>query len=267
MVPRCGAGGGAPERRFFLARSPDEGEPELASGEIEHARRVLRLATGDHLIGLDGRGAAWPLMVKSCTRRGLSLEGIGDPDREPRPGDLGSRLPWIEVAVALPRGGRAEAMIDRLTQLGISALTPLVSDRATAAARESSASRLERFRRVAVEACKQSGRLWQPKIQPPEKVAVLVQRAAAGLVLLDPTSQETLAEWVRTQVVQGVGWWTVDRPLVVAVGPEGGFAPHEVEELVHRGAVRASLGPYVLRIETAAEAAVAILVGALFRTR
>ena len=146
----AGPVGGHP-RRFFLSRTPEEGEAELSPGEAGHALRVLRLGPGDEILGLDGRGRAWPLRIASTTGKRLSLVPAGPALVEPAPGEPGAPLPRIEVACPLPRAGRAEAMLDRLVQLGLAVLTPLVSERTAPGARRLAPNRLRRLERVIAE--------------------------------------------------------------------------------------------------------------------
>ncbi len=254
MSPR--APGDAALRRFALTGPPAGGRAQLADGEIEHARRVLRLVAGDRLVGLDGQGAAWPLVVRRSDAREFQVEGDGDPEVEPAPGELGARLPWIEVVCALPRGERAEAMVDRLVQLGVAAIRPLAAERASPAARGESDRRAERLQRIAREACKQSGRLWWPEIHAPETLAAVLARPARTDLLLDPLARQALFELVAPTHPSG----TREEPLRCWIGPEGGFSPAEDAALDAAGSVRARLAPHVLRIETAAEAAVAVVV-------
>jgi 16S rRNA (uracil1498-N3)-methyltransferase len=240
-------------RRFFLAPARDDRSPELAPGDLEHALRVLRMQKGDRLVGLDGRGGSWPLEIASVGRGELSLVAAGEPRRDPRPGEKGAELPWIEVAVPWPKGGRVEEMLDRLTQLGAAAIAPLACARAGPHSGELPPSRRERFQRVLREACKQSGRTWMPVLRDEDPT----RAAGPSLdgVLLDPEAELTLPEWARGR--------TSDRPILVLVGPEGGFTDEERAGFLARGALAARLGPHVLRVETAAEAATAVLAAAL----
>lgn len=254
MSPR--ATGDAALRRFALTGPPSGRRAELADGEIEHARRVLRLVAGDRLVGLDGQGAAWPLVVRRSDAREFQVECEGDPQVEPAPGEVGARLPWIEVVSALPRGDRAEAMVDRLVQLGVAAIRPLAAERAAPGARGESDRRAERLERIAREACKQSGRLWWAEIHAPETLAAILARPAHIDLVLDPLARPALFTLVAAMVPTG----TREKPLRLWIGPEGGFSPAEDAALDAAGAVRARLAPHVLRIETAAEAAVAVVV-------
>jgi 16S rRNA (uracil1498-N3)-methyltransferase len=251
----------APLRRFFLDGIAGRGGPRLLPADEQHALRVLRLAPGDELVGLDGRGGRWPLKVAASERATLRLEPSAAPTFEPAPGEPGAPLPWIELAVCLPKGGRAEDMLDRLTQLGAAALTPLVAEHSEGAARDLSPARRERLERVAREACKQADRAWLPLVLEPLGAPELAAaRSGARLAVLDPGGTVGLPGWVEG----------LPRPrprLVVAVGPEGGWTEAEVEGLARAGAERVLLGPHPLRIETAAEAALAGLVQQLHDPR
>jgi 16S rRNA (uracil1498-N3)-methyltransferase len=265
MSPRQDRPGKGAERRFFLApladgawRMGDRGR--LAEADAEHARVVLRLAAGDRGIGLDGAGHSWPVLVTRVGREAVEVECAGEPVVEPAAGEGGARLPWIEMAVALPRGSHADEMVDALAQLGASVLTPLVTARSGPAARADSAGRAARFARIAREASKQSGRLWNLQIGPGLDLPGLAARGPAVFVRCDPRAAadgglERLARESFTRA----------RPLVVAIGPEGGFTPEEDEWLASRGATALWLGPHTLRTETAASASLSILVAALAR--
>jgi 16S rRNA (uracil1498-N3)-methyltransferase len=248
--------GDAALRRFALTGPPSGRRAELAEGEVEHARRVLRLVAGDRLLGLDGHGAAWPLVVRRADARAFEVECEGAAQVEPAPGEAGAPLPWIEIVGALPRGDRAEEMVDRLVQLGVAAIRPLAAERASPAARGENDRRAERLERRAREACKQSGRLWWAEIGAPETLATILARPARADFVLDPRAEKPLFELVATTAPIG----TRERPLRIWVGPEGGFSPGETAALDAAGAARARLSPHVLRIETAAEAAAAVIV-------
>ena len=246
MAPRSGEPGRAPVRRFFLARTPAEGRAELLEGDLEHALRVLRLSAGDRLIGLDGRGGAWPLAVRSAGKGKLELDPDGPVRVDPPPGSPGASLPWVEIALPWPKGSHLEEMLDRLTQLGAASIAELTCERggprgALLGARRSRAERVLR------EACKQCGRTWLPALE-----ASPTSRPGTRL-LLDPAAERSLADLMRTEVATAENRWTV------LVGPEGGFTDEERAEFVAEGARPVSLGPHLLRVETAAEAAMAIL--------
>lgn len=223
-------------RRLFLEAPPEAGAVRLAAGEAHHASKVLRLRAGDEVLGLDGMGSGWTLRLVALERAGPVLEPTGEVRREPAPAER------IEVATALPKGGRAEDMVDRLTQLGVDAVLPTWFERTQGPERELPPRRRERLDRVAREACKQSGRLWLPGIEDP---APLEERLRGTCAVLDPSAGTRLVDW---------------RPgtpgsVRLVIGPEGGLTPAEREAALTAGATLVSLPGPILRIETAAELA------------
>lgn len=260
MAPRNGEPGSAPERRFFLARAPVDGRAELLADEEQHLRRVLRLSIGDRFIGLDGQGGAWPVVIRGSNRGGLDLAIDGQGRQDPAPGTPAASLPWIEVAAPWPRPGRLEEMLGRLTQHGAAAIVRLDCERAGPRGGPFTGARLERLGRVLREACKQSSRTWLPVLAEEGRVE------PATSLLLDPGADLGLTEWVagkRSSSVEPA--WTREHPLRLLIGPEGGWSEGERAAWLARGAQPARLGPHVLRLETAAEAAMAILATGLFR--
>ena len=246
-------------RRFLLETAPGApGGPALAAEEEQHARRVLRLSAGDRFEGLDGQGRAWEIEITRADREGFGLRSLRELASEARPGEKGARLPWIEVAASLPKGGRAEELVGRVTQLGIARLIPLSTTRTAEAARESGPNRRARLERVAQEALKQSGRLWALEIGETRGLEALCAPPGREFLLLSPRAPERLFDWTAERA-RNAATWTEARPLCLLAGPEGGFTAEEHARLVAGGAHELWLGPHVLRIETACEAAAAIL--------
>jgi 16S rRNA (uracil1498-N3)-methyltransferase len=242
---------------FFLAPGSMAERPVLLEEDARHATQVLRLSTGDLLVGLDGRGGRYPLRVRARRRLELELEEVGPVERTPAPGEEGSPLPWIEVAVAWPRKNRVEGMLGRLVQLGAAAIRPL-------AARQRGPERdpeggSERLLKIAREACKQSGRAWLPELEPVLAPAELVAACPQStLAVLDPWAGLPLDTWLRSIHPAPHGIGTRARPIGFVIGPEGGLTDEERSALLEHGASPTWLAPHVLRVETAAEAAMAI---------
>lgn len=246
----------APARRFFLARTPLEGRPLLLERELEHARKVLRLRTGDRLIGLDGRGREFPLRVERLAGKELELAADGECVAEPQAGSPGASTRWVELALPLARGERSEALVESATQLGASAIQWILSERTPPRSREPSSARLSRLERIAAEAAKQARRAWLPELRAPLALEALLESAHRRLVLLDPSPRAPRLAEVLGALEGELG--TRARPLVLVAGPEGGFTPAEEQRLLAAAARPARLAPFVLRIETAAAAALAI---------
>jgi 16S rRNA (uracil1498-N3)-methyltransferase len=241
---------------FFLAGPPVEGTPELLDEEREHLH-VLRLAEGDRCTGLDGQGRAWPLRIARANGRRIELELAGEEPRfEPEPGAEGASLPWIEVAVAWPRRNRSEAMIGGLVQLGAASIVPL--EARFRGPEPCPARPPDRWRKLAREACKQSGRAWLPVFEEAQTVEDLVGRPKGALAVLDPDGGMSFDTWLRSILPSPLGIGSRERPIRIAIGPEGGFAADERDALLLAGASSVRLGPHVLRIEVAALAAMAV---------
>lgn len=241
---------------FFLEPDSLGAEPRLLAEDAQHALRVLRLGPGADLIGLDGRGGRYPLRVRALRKNGLELEPTGPATHEPAPGEEDSSLPWFEMAVAWPRRNRVEDMLGRLVQLGAAAIRPLVAlQRGPEGVPEEAPARLLR---VAREACKQSGRTWLPEFEPARTPATLAGERAATIAVLDPRAGLSFDTWLRSLRPSPLGVGTHLRPIVLVIGPEGGLTDEEREALLASGASATWLGPHLLRVETAAEAAMAI---------
>lgn len=228
--------------RFFLEIPPAAGRAVLTGDEARHLARVLRAEVGDEVTLFDGSGRSWAARVTALGRDTVALE-TGEPRVQP----AGGRL--LTVAVALPKGERQKWLVEKLTELGVARLVPLVTERGVAEATAAAVARLERG---VIEASKQCGRDTLMEIGEPASVAEVVAGRAADAIGLvaDP----------RGQPLDPAGWPT-HTEVIGLVGPEGGFSAAELSVAEAAGWPRAMLGPSVLRIETAAVALAARLVG------
>jgi 16S rRNA (uracil1498-N3)-methyltransferase len=230
--------------RFFLAAPPSGDRAVLAGDEARHLSRVLRGQPGDEVVVFAGTGVEWPARIVRVARDEVELT-LGAPRPEPP-----RARPRITLAVALPKGERQKWLVEKLTELGVDRLVPLVTTRGVAEATAAARGRLERG---VIEACKQCGRNRLMEIGAPQTIAaVLSEVAAAGgrAVLADPSAPP----------LDAVALAAVGREIVGLVGPEGGFTNDEIAAAEREGAVRAGLGSHVLRVETAAIALAARLV-------
>lgn len=217
--------------RFFVPASEMTGERFPLPDGIDHqVLRVLRMRSGDRLMLLDGHGEA-----VTCRLEGTDCVVE---ERGPTGGEPAHRL---TVWQALLRGDHLEPMIRHATEVGVSEFRLFVSERCVA--RELSPRRLERLRAVAREAAEQSERGRIPDVAGP----VPFSDAAAGpsVLLLERADAPRLSE--------------LEPPGSVVIGPEGGFSPGEVEMAERAGMPFAALGPRILRSETVAVAAAAVI--------
>jgi 16S rRNA (uracil1498-N3)-methyltransferase len=157
----------------------------------------------------------------------------------------------LALAMAALKGDRMEPVLQKATELGVAEIWPVVTFRTDAAARPAlSGSRSERWERVVSSAAEQCGRAHVPLVAPTATLGDLLERTFEGrrVALLETTGHPPLASLAIDPKA----------PLLLLVGPAGGFEPAEAEELRAAGFLAASLGPRILRAETAAVAAVAI---------
>jgi 16S rRNA (uracil1498-N3)-methyltransferase len=234
--------------RFHVRADAVSGEHvHLDAEEAHHLARVLRLGEGDIVRALDGAGHE--LIVKltrisAHAAEGLIIDRVGRSSESP--------LDLI-LAQAIPKGDKLERIIRMATELGVSRIIPLVTERTIVRRRGSDwAHRLARCQRVAREAAKQSGRAVVPDVAPPRGLDEwLAALELPGLLLC-------LWEGERAGMARVLPAGRPNRVTVI-VGPEGGLTEPEVEGLRARGAVVAGLGPRILRTETAGPVVLALL--------
>jgi 16S rRNA (uracil1498-N3)-methyltransferase len=228
--------------RFFTTTAPQDGRAVLTGDEARHLAKVLRAREGDAVVLFDGRGCSWPARVARIGRDTVDLD-TGAPQTEPSLARV-----RLTLAVALPKGDRQKWMVEKLTELGVDRLVPLETTRGVAEATDGARARLER---VVIEACKQCGRNTLMEIAAGRRLDhLLAARIADGcIVLADPGGRPLAAAALPPTCAEAIA----------LVGPEGGFTSDEVAAAEHAGAVRVSLGPHILRVETAAIAVAALL--------
>lgn len=225
------------ERRFLVDELADR--VELRGEEAHHLLHVLRLDVGAEVVLFDGRGRARRAVVAGLSRGAATLDVFEEePSRE-------SPLP-LAVGVALLKADRMALVVQKLTELGVARIFPLVAERGEVRSARA-ATALDRWRRIALEAAKQSGRSRVPELSDPLDLSGVLDAAAAETVLLaHPGAREA----------------TLPAPpgsVLALVGPEGGFSPAETAMARERGAKLIGLGPRTLRAETAAIAVATLL--------
>jgi 16S rRNA (uracil1498-N3)-methyltransferase len=218
---------------------------ELPEHGAHHAREVLRLRAGAAVRVFDGEGAEYEAVLDEVSRRAVSA-------RLGRPVAPRAESPLLLVLAVSPlKGDRMELVVQKATELGVAGIWPVVTDRTATAARPAlHGSRDERWARVASGAAEQCGRAVVPHVAPTVRLADLVARPFDGtrVALLETAGHPPLPSLARP----------AGAALLLLVGPAGGFAPQEAARLQAAGFLAASLGPRILRAETAAVAAVAI---------
>ncbi|WPP00226.1 16S rRNA (uracil(1498)-N(3))-methyltransferase [Pseudomonas sp. HR96] len=227
--------------RFFIDAPLSLGEHELPEAQAHYIGRVLRMAEGDAVQLFDGSGAEYLGVLLEVGKKRVSVrldESLAGQSESPL---------RIHLGQGLSRGERMDWAIQKATELGVSEITPIVSERCEVRLKDERADkRLAHWRQVAISACEQCGRSSVPVIHPPELLADWLKNAQAELKLvLHPVAEPMISH---------------ARPASLAflIGPEGGLSAAEVTQAQQAGYHAARLGPRVLRTETAPVVALAV---------
>jgi len=233
--------------RFFspvpLARDGAGSLVELDESPAHHATRVLRLAAGDALTLFDGTGGEFDALLERVDKRGATVRLLRFVHVE-RESPLD-----VTLVQAIAANDAMDATIRRATELGATAIQPVVTARSSPLpSGERADRRLAHWRHVAVAACEQCGRNRIPEVAAPQALADWLRSWAGGGIVLVPGAKQSTATISRR-----------DGALALLIGPEGGFDAREVEHAQAKGFDALALGPRVLRTETAAAAALALV--------
>ena len=237
-------------RRLFVPPgSLGESEILVAGPEFHHLAHVLRVRSGEAMIVMDGAGQARHAVIEHIAKAEITARIVGQAAVPPSP------PVDVTVAQAIGKGDRFEQVVQHATELGASAFVPLTTSRTVVKIDPRGVNdKRTRWWSVAKGAAEQSGRERIPDIHAPADIAELARTFPRfkSVLALD-ASGVPLARILNERAI------VEQSPCILLVGPEGGFSPEEVDTLRKAGAEIASLGPYILRTETAALAALSQL--------
>lgn len=222
----------------------------LPPGAVRHVARVLRLGPGDELLVLDGRGGAARTTLESCSAAG-AVARVEERTRAERPS-----APPLHLIQALPKGGgKLDEIVRRATELGVASIRPALAERSVARPpAERAERRLDRWRKIAAEAARQCCQSHVPEVLALAPLDEALRAAPGGTLRLALHEDEPEAS-LAGQLLAG----DPSRGVTLVIGPEGGLGPDEVALARELGYAIASIGPRVLRTETAAIAACAVV--------
>lgn len=224
-------------RVYLDAPLEQSGEVSLEGAPAHHLARVLRLREGDALTVFNGRGGEWD--AEFIGKRRVRLGSFNGVERE-------SPL-RIVLVQGVSSGERMDYTVQKAVELGVAAIQPLLTKRGVVRLEGTRAlARVDHWKKVAIAACEQSGRNRVPEVLPLLDFDRYRPQGSEPRLLLSAQGRS-------------IKEMEVESAAVVAAGPEAGFAPEEQAALERAGFVKASLGPRVLRTETAALAALAAL--------
>lgn len=219
---------------------------QLPDATANHLVRVLRLSAGDSFVLFNGDGHDYRARLDQVSRRG-ALALIGDREA------LTSESPMrVRLAQGIARGEKMDLILQKATELGVTAIQPLFTERTEVRLDvERAAKRMTHWRSVVASACEQCGRARLPDLAPPVDLASLLagDPPDALRLILDPSGSNVAGNLPQPSAAG----------VVLAVGPEGGFSAGERALLQGAGYLGLRLGPRVLRTETAGLAALAVL--------
>ena len=230
------------QRLFLEADLAEARRVALSVGQAHYVQNVLRLRQGDTILVFNGRHGEWRAGIADAGKRGATLE-IGARVRAQEDG------PEIDYLFAPLKRARLDYLVQKVTEMGVARLRPVLTRRTTP-----ERVNLERMRANAIEAAEQCGILRVPEVNEPGKLETVLAAWDAGraLIFCDEASGERCPFTTLARVQPG--------PLALLVGPEGGFDASERALLASKPFVTSiSLGPRILRADTAAVAALALV--------
>lgn len=227
----------------FFEENPGPG-PFLLEGENgRHAVKSLRMQVGEALTLCDGKGMDYPGVVTAVLGEtaALNLE-VG------RPSSSESKV-RVHLFQCLPKSDKMELIIQKSVELGVYSITPVVSSRCIASLGGKEEKKLERWGKIALEAAKQSGRGIIPKVLPPLALTMAMEQAPGRTLFFYEGGGQSLKSLLTDKVAE----------ISIFIGPEGGFSPEEAQGALKAGLTPATLGPRILRTETAPLCALSII--------
>ncbi|KAF2294331.1 hypothetical protein GH714_009350 [Hevea brasiliensis] len=220
------------------------GVVRIQDDEFWHMTKVLRLSTNDRVELFNGKGGLVEGCIQRIDRTGLDFLALGDPKLV-----TPDTTKWhVFAAFGTLKGGRADWLVEKCTELGACSVTPLLTENSPSI----SENRVDRLQRVILAATKQCQRLHEMILNPPTKIDGL-------LPLLAQSKLSFLAAAEATPVVSVLASSRKESSGLIIVGPEGDFTERELAMMMEAGATAVGLGPLRLRVETATMALLATL--------
>ncbi len=222
---------------------------EISGAEVRHIQKVLRLKKGDEIVLFDGKGMEYWGAIESqkLNRITVTIEKTNTPRRESP----------IEVILGqgLLKGDKMDYVLQKTTEMGVSAIFPFVSSRTVPnVGGERLERRWNRWKRIAVESAKQCGRTVPPKVEAVRDLTSILEWPVGDLVKLILWEKEEMS---LRESIAGID--KKSRRFLFLVGPEGGFCEREVSAAKGNGFIPVGLGPRILRSETVGVAMLSIL--------
>ncbi len=235
-------------RLFIDEVLSDQRTLELNEEDSHYISQVLRMRTGEEITVVDGKGLEYLCSVSEIAKKKVILD-VGE-GRENK-----SEPPFkVTLFQSVSKGERMDLTIQKATELGVYEIVPVLSERCVVKLDKDTKGKIDRWQKIALEASRQSGRGIVPKVTSPMNFSEAIDKIESFDLALFPWEEET-EKGLKSALREFKG-----ERIALFVGPEGGYEQKEADDAVKKGALRVTLGPRILRTETAGAAVLAMIV-------
>ncbi len=230
-------------RLFYKGKLKDE--LEITGEDAHHLKNVYRAKINDEITVVDDFNSAARMRITAFTDTSVVLESVEEIEL------TGAPKARLTLAFCLLKGEKTDFVLQKATELGVSKIIPIISDRVIVKPdAKKAAEKLKRWEKIVLEAAKQSGGV-PPEVSPLTRLDEFLQTQPQNLVFFYENEEERSLKQSITE--------TDGNELTLLIGPEGGFSAYESERIIKAGGAPTTLGKRILRAETAAMVAVALV--------
>ncbi len=240
-------------RRFFVDRKNITKDGLTITGkEAHHIKDVIRLQPDDRFIGLDGEGCQYTCRINKIDKN--KIEAVIEHTQMPK-----FKIPNVILACSIPKMSRMDYIVQKAAELGAKSLIPMLTNRTTIKSDKQRAKlKIKRWERIAKESSKQCGRNKILNVTELKDFSEVIENSKGYKTKLIPCLYD------KTKPIKGVLSEVQSDSAIILIGPEGDFAPAEIDLAINAGFVPVSLGPLVLRVDTAAIFTLSVVMYELF---
>lgn len=229
--------------KFFTPEKNFSGNMAIIEGEdVKHISKVLRLEKGTQVVINNCAGKEYIAIIKQMDKKQIVLDILEELNCN------NESLIDIYLFQGMPKANKMDLIVQKGTELGIKEIIPVITERSLMKSEQNEYKKLDRWKKIALEACKQSKRTMIPEIKEPVEFKNMLERISGMDLILVPYEEETANGLKKVfSEIDRSGIKTV----AIIIGPEGGFDFSEIKALKEIGAEIVTLGPRILRTETA----------------